>query len=585
MKTQLLFFFILFSQHLFCIEVASFEEDLFQIQDLQPVDSLKKAEKEQESITPPEDRGLPPIDEEPTKPCCPVTENCLQGTINKIIIESPYCRDASPIIQCDIEVRGLSLPCNIKKLAKVLRSYIGKGICTDQINCIKETLSTFYLENSRPFVLITTPEQKLDSGEILFQIHESTVGTVSINCNTHFSTCAIQDLIDLSPCDFVDTGVIANDLYWINKNPFRDASVLFKPGSEELTTDVDYIVRDRRSFQIYAGADNTGIEATGKGRLFTGFNWGNVWNLGHILTFQLTESTSFNRYWSTTGSYAIPFAGKNLLTFYGGYSKFKPSMEINNMRNKGHAWQISGRYTRPLRALDQSYVHDISYGVDFKSTNTNLVFGDQLLIGSTTLISQLALTYFGIYESDNFKVPIEAGIYAMPGNIFNDQSRADFESLRYKGENSYIYANIAAKPYVRLPKDFGLAFNLKAQFSSANLLASEQFGLGGYDTVRGYDYRDVNKDNGLLGSVELLTPPIRKYFRLLAFMDYGAGWDHIKTPGIDNFDWLGGIGPGLRLVVDPHLYFRLDYGIKLNKTQFEPNASFGRWHLGVIANY
>ncbi|MDX8431311.1 MAG: ShlB/FhaC/HecB family hemolysin secretion/activation protein [Candidatus Algichlamydia australiensis] len=571
--------------NLFFISLFSHEIEKVEFSELQPVDSLKKTEKEYESITPPEERGLPSLEEKDQKGCCPVTTECNSGIIEKIIIESPYCKDGPILKDCNVEIRGLSLPCSIRKLAKCLRPFIGKGICPEQISCLKEAITTFYRENSHPFILITTPEQKVSEGVLRFEVHESCVDAVTVSCNTHFSTCVLEDLIDLKPGDRVDTGVIANDLYWINKNPMREASVLFKPGEQDMTTSVDYVVRDRRTFQIYAGADNTGIESTGKGRLYAGFNWANVWNLGHILTFQQTESTNFNRYWSSTGSYAIPFYGKNLLTFYGGYSKFKPTEEITNMRNRGHAWQVSGRYTFPLRALGQKYVHDLSFGADFKSTNTNLVFGDQLLIGSTTLISQLAFTYFGIYEHENVKVPLEAGVYYMPGSIFNDQSRADFESLRFKANNTYVYANASAKPYFLLPHDFGLSLHLKAQFSSANLLASEQFGLGGYDTVRGYDYRDVNKDNGLLGSIEFITPAIRKYFRLLAFFDYGAGWDHIKTPGIKNFDWLGGVGPGLRLVVDPHLYVRVDYGIKLNKTQFEPNASFGRWHLGVIANY
>lgn len=38
----------------------------------------------------------------------------------------------------------------------------------------------------------------------------------------------------------------------------------------------------------------------------------------------------------------------------------------------------------------------------------------------------------------------------------------------------------------------------RGQLASTNLLPSEQMGLGGYNSVRGYLERQVNVDNGLI---------------------------------------------------------------------------------------
>ena len=92
------------------------------------------------------------------------------------------------------------------------------------------------------------------------------------------------------------------------------------------------------------------------------------------------------------------------------------------------------------------------------------------------------------------------------------------------------------------------AFLLQAQGQISNkvLLPSEQFGLGGYDTVRGYPERIVNYDNAICLNFELRAPSfsVLKRFRcekqddslvLFGFFDYGYGrphkWSTRKTGG------------------------------------------------------
>lgn len=58
--------------------------------------------------------------------------------------------------------------------------------------------------------------------------------------------------------------------------------------------------------------------------------------------------------------------------------------------------------------------------------------------------------------------------------------------------NHYIYSRIAISDFFTLPKNFGLFGEFRGQISNQNLVPSEQFGLGGYDTVRGYAERVVN---------------------------------------------------------------------------------------------
>lgn len=486
-----------------------------------------------------------------------------------------------------IQVKGINLPTSFSTLEKYLKKDLFHQLTLENLEHIKASILHYYQDNCHPFVLVSMPEQYQENETIKVVVSESKVDHVEIKDNTHFSSCIFRPFISQHKGEWIDTSWVAQDLYWINKNPFINASVSFSPGSGDMSTDITYHIQDRHSFQIYAGGDNTGIESTGMGRIYAGFNWGNVWDAGHILTFQETESLDVGRYRSFTASYSFPFFGKNWMSFYGGYSLFHPKRTISGLRNKGHNYQVSGRYTFPLPAIKFSTVQDLSVGVDIKQTNTNLTFNEQLLIGNTTLITQFALHYHLVSERNYHKIPVDIHAYYMPGRIFPNQKESDFQSLRYEANNHYLYINFCINPYIQLPEDFGISLNLKSQFSTANLLSSEQFGLGGYDSVRGYEYREVNTDNGILVSGEFLTPSLKKNqsIRGLVFLDFGMGWNHIKTPSIDNPVYLLGIGPGIRIVVNPYVYFRTNVGYGILRTDYDPSANRIQWDIGGVINY
>lgn len=147
----------------------------------------------------------------------------------------------------------------------------------------------------------------------------------------------------------------------------------------------------------------------------------------------------------------------------------------------------------------------------------------------------------------------------------------------------------------KLPWDFSWMAKGTAQFAHRNLLASEQLGVGGSTTVRGYDEREANGDEGYLASTEIRTPPVSlgvavgldkaiDQLQFLAFFDYGVAENRILLPGEDPHVQLASVGPGLRYAISPWLSVRFDYGWQLYDTALNPRYN-SRGHLGVIIAY
>ena len=104
------------------------------------------------------------------------------------------------------------------------------------------------------------------------------------------------------------------------------------------------------------------------------------------------------------------------------------------------------------------------------------------------------------------------------------------------------------------------------QFADRPLLSLEQFGYGGFYTVRGYRQDARLTDNGIFGTAELQFPLYRDFnndrlFSIHPFVDVGTGWNTDR----DNPDraTLLGIGFGLQWRTSDRFRARLDWGIPL----------------------
>ena len=88
---------------------------------------------------------------------------------------------------------------------------------------------------------------------------------------------------------------------------------------------------------------------------------------------------------------------------------------------------------------------------------------------------------------------------------------------------------------------------MSGQYAGQPLIAGEQFGLGGVDTVRGYEEREVLADNGLLFRGEVWTPAYTQAgFRALAFVDAGLQDVEDSLPGQADSDTPSSVGLGFR---------------------------------------
>jgi hemolysin activation/secretion protein len=352
--------------------------------------------------------------------------------------------------------------------------------------------------------------------------------------------------------------------------------MIYSPGKEFGEANLNFVVEDKRPYRFYLGADNTGIETMGRQRLMAGVTCGNFLGLDQLLTYQYTTAYHLNRFQAHTIQYVVPVPWRHLFNFFGGYSFVKPELGFPIESRKGHSGQISFRYVVPLGGPSRS-VQEISCGFDYKNTNTTATFSELIAnFGSSVNLSQFVLEYQWHREWSWSRLDVNLNGFYSPGSWLANETNEDYQSLREKAKNEWIYGKGSIRYLQRLGKDFNAILWLQGQYTSASLLPSEQFGIGGYATVRGYDERQLNMDDAFLASLEIRSPliplismirskKIKDSLQFLAFVDYGWGRNRTLYEGEPNVAYLLGVGPGLRYTLDPSIAVRLDWGIKLEK--------------------
>lgn len=484
------------------------------------------------------------------------------------------------------------------------KRFLNRPLYKEHLEEIRGAVAVYYKKQGHPFVQVVIPPQEVTEGILHILIEESALDEVTLKGNSWTKDWQILNQVHLKKGHPIDTNTLNADITFLNRNPFRQTHAVFIPGKEILTTDLQLVTKELRPFRAYVGLDNRGNEAFGRLRQFEGFNWGNFLGLNQVLSYQLTTSVQrISNLVAHALYYEIPLPVRQSLVFFGGLSRIQDENVNALTSNEGKNIQGSGRYHIPL-FVNQNHVHDVHFGFDFKESNNNALFSEEPIFVNTTNLSQFLLGYQ--YQS-NWKwgaILGNIGLYISPARFFSHQSTDAYRLLSPGSRPKYFYLKGEFSSRFYLPKSFGISYLLTLQYANQNLLPSEQLGLGGFDTVRGYQERVINGDNGIFTSLTVTAPSLsilegkvptsgnsKDQLTFLAFLDFGWAQPHQKIYDNVTGELLTqktesalGVGPGVRYFIDPYLNLAAYWGFRLKKVEAQDSLG-GRVNLSLVVSY
>lgn len=122
----------------------------------------------------------------------------------------------------------------------------------------------------------------------------------------------------------------------------------------------------------------------------------------------------------------------------------------------------------------------------------------------------------------------------------------------------------------RFSNNHSLVLRAETQLTPNSLLPSQQFTIGGHQSVRGYRESARTGDNGVVVSLEnhialaseTRDREQRTVLEIIPFVDLGIVWNHPNNPNeLTNQNFLASVGMGIRWYPWRNLEIRADYGI------------------------
>jgi hemolysin activation/secretion protein len=451
---------------------------------------------------------------------------------------------------------------------------------------IRRAVVQRYREAGHPLVDVYVPEQDVSSGVVRIDVAEFRAGKVIAKGNRWFSDALLAREMPLPAGQPIRESDVTAGLTLLNSNPYRTVDVVYQPGTELNTTDVVLQTQDRFPFRIYGGYNNDGVRDLGRDRVLAGFDYGNLFGIDARVGYQMTASNDLisgnpdiegrpnrPRFIAHSFNLLAPLPWLDRIELFGVFAQSTPRLP-DSYGQTGLSSQVSFRYDWRLPALG-AWQQQVQLGYDFKRSNNDLEFGGFQVFNANTHVHQWVLAYDITKTDATGDTHANATLYASPGYLDSANNDSSFDAARLGAKPRYQYLTLSADRNLPLG---GTGFLLSArgmfQWTGNTLLPSEEMGLGGDATVRGYEPYAAQGDRGWNLQTEVRSPAITwnsAAVQPFVFFDAGHVWNRIPEAGEVNNASLASIGAGFRFQFGRFVSVRGTYGFPLKSVV--PNGS------------
>lgn len=480
----------------------------------------------------------------------------------------------APVVSPKFEIRRYLTDGNTlltqEAISRVLAPFIGGNKDFGDVQRALEALQGAYQAAGYGGVEIRLPEQELERGEVKFVVIEVNIGKITIEGNQHFSAANIRRSVPtLREGVTPNSREIAESIRLANENPSKQAAVLLKGSEREDQVDATIRVADIAPQRWSTSFDNTGNQNTGRARLGIAYQHSNLFDRDHVLTAQFITSPTKIKEVSVYGAgYKIPiYSLGDSIEFVAGYSNVDSGKVQDLFLVSGQGTVFGMRYNQALPKW-RDLEHKLTYGLDYRAYQNHVTpDGAQDNLVPDITVHPFSLTYSASYRETGHDLSFYLNMTQnIPGG--SDGVDEDFKKLgaRFQvGTQGYRLFRTGIN-YVRVLKDdWQFRGNFSAQYTDDALIAPEQFGIGGSDSVRGFNERYASNDKGYRSTLEIYTPDKAKAFglqdsriRFLAFFDSGTLRRNYTQPHEDEAVNLDSGGIGIRWSHKNYFTGRLD---------------------------
>lgn len=474
---------------------------------------------------------------------------------------------------------GVSEILTTEEIRAVLQPYEGRLVSLSELFDAVDGINALYVAKRMPTARAFLAPQEIKDGVVLVQLVEARVGAITLEGQHRLKPAFVNQRLALKGGDLMSVPVLEQDLIRFNRLHGTQLRASVKPGADFGTTDVLLTAVEPPQFQNSFFVDNAGRYTVGEHRLGVTSRVNGLLGLDDELALSATGASGSESYYL---GYAWPLNARDLMA---DVSLSKGSIDVVEgafvpLDISGASQEISVGLSQPL-LVDSERLWKV-YGrlANKKSTS---YFGGAAQQDVT--VNVLTLGVSGLQQS-------QEGAWSLDVNLNhgrqNTAGQGDFLVLRANGA---WLRNIGTRNQ--------LVIRGGLQYSGEDLLpSSEQFQLGGSNSVRGYSEGLLSGREGYLLSTEFrhdIALPASfaasvsgaNRASVLAFLDHGGAFP-FRPAGQEQTtsdDYLTSVGAGLQLDWGSRATLRLVLGFPQTTNSNEIKRQNPRLHAAFTVNW
>jgi hemolysin activation/secretion protein len=496
----------------------------------------------------------------------------------------------------ELRIRGFTVigsnPLSDAEITLALAPFLRKPATLDNLQAATSAVEALLERKGYGLYRVLLPPQEVGD-TIQLQLAKFTIGKVTVEGAQTFSADNIRrSLPELQEDNTPNLPALTAQTAFANEHPSKKVQLSLREGDASDQIDVTLKVQETSPFALTGTLTNSGSASSGRDRFTLTAAHSNLWGLDHQA--QASYTTSLERSGDVRQfglNYRVPFYGLSSTldlshtrsNVIGNFSTFTSS-------GAGRTW--GALYTWHLPAEKDTSSHRFTFQLEdkvFDATEINgAVLPGQVARRTRPLSLGHNVRVLGETSQFDWNTSLTANLSGGVGNTlaaYQSESpavtRRNWTALRT--QSSYVQT---------LAKDWLLSWRTQSQWTSTALIAGEQIGLGGMNSLRGAAERALSGDQGILSTVEVTTPEMMGGLRWVGFWD--AGWLRSRreaTSTLPRSDSAASIGLGLRYIQGPWS-LALDAGRIVKSSRIPPSINSSapqsgdyKFHLLLTGRY
>lgn len=436
-----------------------------------------------------------------------------------------------------------------EELEEITAPYENRSLSMEDLGSLRRNLTLLYVNKGFVNSGAVIPDQPVIDGTVTLQIVEGTLSAINVEKGGKFAASYLQKRIALGAGTPLNVHLLQKRLQLLQQDPrIQRIQAELQPGTRPGEAELKIRVEEKNPISLWLAFNNYQSPTIGEERGITTLEHQNL--TGHGDIFNITYGRSEGLEHLIDATYTIPVNAYDTTLQFRYWNNNQTVVDNQfgplDIVSKKEGYGLTLRH--PLyRSLAQEFALSLSIE---KGTNENYLLSYPFSFSpgeedGRYRVVPLRFAQEWTYRTQQQVIAARSrfsfGLDAFDSTIHSDSDSPDGKFVAWLGQLQY--ARILDL------WDIQLLARADIQLANDSLFPSEQMGIGGRYSVRGYRENLMVRDQAFVASIETRIPLVHDvrwadYLHFCQFVDYGKGDNvDLSTPAPSD---ISSVGLGLR---------------------------------------